>query len=103
MTSRRDFLGGAALSVIGLSLPLWVRSDFSEATAAPTRPTPGFLDLHRAPDSVMVQTATGDLRLTRTGGRWTNIGVVVTAAQLAGALRVQLSAPTLAVKRLHLR
>src|SRR3989442_8280500 len=75
-TSRREFLGGAALTVIGLSLPVSVASDFSETTA--TRPTLGFHDLHRVPDSVMVQTATDDLRLNRTGGRWTNGQVVVT-------------------------
>ena len=100
-TSRREFLGGAALTVIGLSLPVSVASDFSETTA--TRPTLGFHDLHRAPDSVMVQTATDDLRLNRTGGRWTNGQVVVTLTDLPGALRVQLSAPTVPIKRLHLR
>src|SRR6266550_2945748 len=57
-TSRREFLGGAALTVIGLSLPVSVASDFIETKA--TRLTLGFHDLHRGPDSVMVQTATGD-------------------------------------------
>ena len=98
-TSRREFLGGAALTVLGLSLP--VASGYSETT--PTRPTLGFHDLHRAPDSVMVQTATDDLRLDRTGGRWTNGPVVVTFVDLPGALRVQLSAPAVPIKRLHLR
>src|SRR5882724_10985630 len=55
-TSRREFLGGAALTVIGLSLPVSVASDFIETKA--TRLTLGFHDLHRGPDSVMVQTAT---------------------------------------------
>src|SRR3989449_9347012 len=100
-TSRREFLGGAALTVIGLSLPVSVASDFSETTA--TRPTPGFHDLHRAPDSVMVQTATGDLRLNRTGGRWTNGQVVVTVTDLPGARRVRLSAPAVPINRLDLR
>src|SRR5437868_10801152 len=100
-TSRRQFLGGTALTVIGLSLPLSVASDLSETTA--TQPSLGFCDLHRAPDSVMVQTATGDLRLDRTGTRWTNGQVVVTVTDLPGALRVQLSAPTVPIKRLHLR
>src|SRR2546426_12839360 len=65
-TSRREFLGGAALTVIGLSLPVSVASDFIETKA--TRLTLGFHDLHRGPDRVMVQTATGDLHLYRAGG-----------------------------------
>src|SRR5438105_15077433 len=100
-TSRREFLGGAALTVIGLSLPVSVASDFIETKA--TRLTPGFHDLHRGPDSVLVQTATGDLHLNRTGGRWMNGQVFVTLTDLPGALRVQLSAPTVPIKRLHLR
>jgi len=44
-TSRRAFLGGAALTVVGLSLPVSVASDFIETKA--TRLTLGFHDLHR--------------------------------------------------------
>src|SRR3989442_1054718 len=92
-TSRREFLGGAALTVIGLSLPVSVASDFSETTA--TRPTLGFHDLHRGPDRVMVQTATGDLHLNRTGGRWMNGQVVAQGISLwadvrSGGVGVQL-------------
>src|SRR5207237_10881923 len=100
-TSRREFLAGATLAVIGLSRPVSVAADFSETAA--TQRTPGFNDLHRMPDSVMVQIATGDLRLIRTGGRWTNGRVVVTVTDLLGALRVQLSAPAVPIKRLQLR
>src|SRR6058998_3772387 len=39
----------------------------------------------------------------RTAVRWTNGQVVVTLTDLPGALRVQLSAPTVPIKRLHLR
>lgn len=104
MSSRREFLKRAALSAAGLALPL-SGSVASGQTPSARVPAPsGFLDLHRAPDSVMVQAATGDLQLTReAGGRWTNNGVVVTATELRGALRVQLSAPAVAVKRMHLR
>ncbi|MGH7615674.1 MAG: hypothetical protein ACREPM_00425, partial [Gemmatimonadaceae bacterium] len=67
-------------------------------------PPRGFLDLHRAPNSVTVQSASGDLRLSRaSGGRWTNADVIVTTAERSDALAVQLSAPTTAMKRLHLR
>src|SRR2546429_3713045 len=52
-TSRREFLAGATLAVIGLSRPVSVAADFS-ATAATPR-TPGFNDLHRMPDSGIVE------------------------------------------------
>src|SRR5437870_13444047 len=55
-TSRRAFLGGAALTVIGLSLPVSVASDFIETTA--TRLTLGLHDLHRGPDRAMEQAPT---------------------------------------------
>jgi alpha-galactosidase len=104
MTSRREFLEQAALSAIGLSIPSSELPDLGLTVAAPMSAPRGFLDLHRAPDSVMVQTATGDLRLTRAAdGHWTTDGIVVTTAEQPGALRVELSAPALAIKRLHLR
>jgi alpha-galactosidase len=103
MTSRREFLERTALSAIGLSLPLRPLTDPGAAAAAHAPPR-GFLDLHRQPDSVLVQTATGDLQLTRDApGRWTSNGVAVTTAELRDVLRIQLSAPSRAVKRLHLR
>jgi alpha-galactosidase len=102
MTSRREFLERAALSAVALSLPVSVES--AETIAAPAPVPRGFLDLRRPPDSLMVQTATGDLRLTLgAGGRWVNNAVAVTTSEVPGALRVQLSAPTLAIKRLQLR
>jgi alpha-galactosidase len=104
MTTRREFLERSALSAIGLSLPIAGSAEPREPATAPPPPPRGFLDLHRSPDSVMLQTATGDLPLTRApGGRWTNGGSVVTVTERPGALRVALSAPTVPVKRLHLR
>ena len=50
-TSRREFLAGATLAVIGLSRPVSVAADFSETAA--TQRTPGFNDLHRMPVSVL--------------------------------------------------
>jgi alpha-galactosidase len=102
MTTRREFLEVAALSAAGLALPAGAGAGAPQATTN-RAPSPGFLDLHRAPDLVTAQTDTGDFRLVLSGDRWTNNGVVITTADRQGALRVQLSAPTVAVKRLHLR
>lgn len=96
MTSRREFLERTALAAVGLSLPVRLRTD----VAAPR----GFLDLHRAPDRVLVQTSTSDLRLTHQGaGRWSNGGVIVTTVEQGSATHVTLSAPSVAIKRIHLR
>src|SRR5207253_3661271 len=84
------------------SLPVSAASGLSKTTDN-IRPTPGFQDLHRAHNSVMAQTMTGDLHLIPMGRRWTNGQVVVTLTDLPVALRVQLSAPTVPIKRLHLR
>src|SRR5256714_10066726 len=103
MTSRRAFIEQAALSAIGLTLP--VSDTISLTPTATTPPRHGFLDLIRLPDRVLVQTATGDRPLRHDAGeRWTSDdGLVVTTAERAGALHVALSAPMVAVKRLHLR
>ena len=105
MTSRREFLERAAMSAMGVSLSASGLPDLTASVIAPSAPAPrGFLDLHRAPDTAMVQTATGDVRLTRApNGRWTGDGIVITTAEQPGALRVELSAPAVAVKRVHLR
>src|SRR5450759_3984635 len=104
MTSRREFLERAALSALALSLPIPGARPSGQTTSASSPAPRGFLDLHRAPDSVMAQTAAGDLRLTSAaGGRWTNNGVVVTTTERPGALHIELSAPAMAVTRLRLR
>lgn len=52
----------------------------------------------------MALTANGDVRLAlQSAGRWSSDGVTVTAVDVPGALRIQLSAPSTAIKRLHLR
>lgn len=104
MPSRREFLEGLTLPAIGLSLSVSESLGLGQATTATQAPR-SFLNVRRPPDSVMVQTATGDLPLTRAdGGNWTTPnGVVVTTAVRPASLRVQLSAPALAVKRLRLR
>jgi alpha-galactosidase len=101
LTSRREFVELAALSAAGLSLP---GLPFAHAAVAPHSRSKAFLDLRRPPDSVLVQTATSDHRLTRAaGGRWTSDEVVVTMVEQPGALHVGLFAPRVAVRRLHLR
>ncbi|MEP6729056.1 MAG: hypothetical protein ABJE10_00395 [bacterium] len=100
MTSRREFIEHAALVAAGISLP----SSNIIPHSAPLSPPRSFLDLHRAPDSVTVQAATGHLRLVHeSGGRWTNNGVVVTTAESRDAMRVSLASPALAIQRIHLR
>ena len=67
-------------------------------------PPRGFLDLHRPPDSVSAQTASGELRLTReTNGRFTSGGIVVTTTARGDAVSISLAAPAVAIKRVHLR
>jgi alpha-galactosidase len=104
MTSRREFLERTTLSAIAAALPVVRVPDGRDAALDVARPPRGFLDLIRAPDAVIVQTASGDRRPTReSGGRWTNEGIVVTTDERPGALHVALSAPNVAVTRLHLR
>src|SRR5256886_13042718 len=104
MTSRREFVERAAMSAIGLAVPLPAAAPPNVGPLA-TPPSRGFLDLLRPPDRVTLQTTAGDLALQHAAGeRWTNdSGLLVTTAVRAGALDVTLAAPTVAVKRLHLR
>lgn len=63
-----------------------------------------FLDIRRAPDVVTVQSDVGERRMfATTGGRWESGDVRVQIAEGSDGLRVQLSAPHTAVKRIHLR
>jgi alpha-galactosidase len=104
LTSRREFVERATLSGVGLLVPASAAIDVVARLRGSSAPR-GFLDLLRAPDAVMAQTANDDQSLDRaTSGRWTsNIGIVVTATEQPGSLRVALAAPTVAIKRLHLR
>ncbi len=105
MTSRRKFLKGSAVSALGLTLPLGTTGQEDEA-AAPSRTVPPstFFDVHRPPDSVLVQTEGGYVRLASgPDDRWRSGEVVVTLSEVRGALRVGLSAPSTPVSRVHLR
>src|SRR5258707_1361129 len=59
MTSRREFIGRTALAAAGLSLPSAPVAREATTAAAPRR----YLDIHRPPDRVTVQSATRDVRL----------------------------------------
>lgn len=102
MTSRREFLEHAALAAAGLSLPSALPPSVEASpSVAPPR---SYLDLRRAPDSVTVQAASRDLRLVRASeGRWTSEGITVTTTDHGDTMRVSLSSPVDAVKRIHLR
>jgi alpha-galactosidase len=94
MPSRRDFIENALYGAAGLAL----------VRPADSTPSRGFLDLGRPPDLVVMQGETGELRLdSSSSGHWAKNDVVVTTLPEGDALRVALSAPTTAVKRLHLR
>ena len=97
MTSRRQFLEQSALVAVGLSLPTPRPGALPTIEAAPR----GFIDLgHQGPDSVLVQTSAGDVRLVRdSNGKWSANGVTVTT----DGARVTLAAPGVAIKRIHLR
>src|SRR5689334_5315090 len=95
MTTRRDFLEKTALAAVGLALPV------PKGLGTPPR---GFLDVVRAPDGILVQTATGDVVLTSQGnGRWTNGAISVDTVQSRDALKVSLTSPGTPVKRIRLR
>ena len=97
MTSRRHFLQQTTGSIVASALP------FSHAVRNGT-PQDAFLDLGRGPDAVSVGTPAGDQQLLRAGnGRWNGDGVTVRMIEVPGALRVELTAPAVAVKRVGLR
>src|SRR4051812_36089665 len=95
MTSRREFIGKSALTAAGLAVSP------RGSSAVPPR---SLIDIRRSPDVIVVQTANTDQRLSSTSHeRWEGGGVVVSTTDVPGALRVQLDAPSVAVKRIHLR
>ena len=111
MPSRREFIEGAVVAAGGLVIPVLPAhppaTPLSATAAAPPLPppSPGFLDLIRPPDHVVAETGAGDILLTqRPAERWTSDrGVTVTTAPRAGALRVTLASPAVAISRIHLR
>jgi alpha-galactosidase len=100
-TTRRTFLGEAALSVVGLALaePAATRL-IRRRRLAPS----GFADLRREPDAVVAQLATGDVRLARgSDNLWTDQGMTVATRPRTDHLQLELRSPDRAVRRLHFR
>ena len=99
MTTRREFLETSV--ALAASAALGSARTRSELGSQSPR---GFIELRRAPDSVTVQTASADHRLTRDNGdRWADGDIVVVTTPGRMLLTVSLSSPTVAIKRLHLR
>ncbi len=97
MTTRRDFLQVSAGSLLASTLP--AAPPLHDADTPPT-----FLDLARGPDAVTVRTAAGNLQLSRAGTeRWEGHGITLRLVRVPGALRVELSAPAVAIIRVGLR
>ena len=94
--TRRDFLASAAVLAASPGLP--------SALRASSGPAPTYLDIHRSPDSITVQTAT-DYRALQAGanGRWEASRIAVTCTPSADTLRVTLAAPADGIQRVHLR
>lgn len=104
MTSRRDFLSQAAMAAAGASLTAPVVSALDQTRPPVSSSTPGFIDLHRQPDLVTALTTDREQQLSAAaGGTWSSGGVTVTATDVSGATRIQLSASSVGIKRLHLR
>lgn len=106
MTSRRDFLkqSGIAAGLLPILSGTVARTAGDPDRAAQSTPPGGLLDLRRPPDSVIVQTTAPDraLRLVREDRREDG-DIAVTIASIDDSLRVQLSSPSTAVRRLRLR
>jgi alpha-galactosidase len=106
MTSRREFLQRTTISAAGLWLPLTEGGGSPEpwTDTAPMGAPRSFVDVRRPPDSITVQTATGDQRLRSVGGgRWEGTDAAVSIVPVPGASRVDLSSPKTAVTRVRLR
>src|SRR5262245_16521367 len=105
MISRREFLERGSHLTAGLSIAGWARMGRHRAPLLQATSSLTFLDLMRPPDTVGIQTTSAADRALRAAGqaRWEDAGTIVTTSLNDGALRIQLSAPSTAVRRLRLR
>jgi alpha-galactosidase len=104
MISRRTFVGRSAAGLCGLSLPPTLLTLRGGGRDAPQAGGGSFVDLIRQPDAVVVRAADGEQRLTSAPqGRWDGVGVSVRVAEGPGALRIELTSPTVGIQRIGLR
>jgi len=104
MTSRRDFLSQTALAAAGAALTTPVVVAFDQTRVSAPSMATGFINLHRQPDLVTALTTDRELQLnSASAGTWSRGGVTVTVTDVPGATRIQLSAASVGIKRLHLR
>lgn len=102
-------MAASGVAATGLALPSVLKAEDAAATrhranVAPDAPLRGYVDLLRAPDLVMAQTAGGELRLSREAdGKFRNSDIAVSTLSNGVTLRVSLTAPSTAIKRIHLR
>jgi alpha-galactosidase len=104
MISRREFLERGSQLTAGLSAG-WEWMGRHRAAVLQAASSRTFLDLLRPPDTVSIQTTSAaerSLRLTRQD-RWEDAGTIVTTSLNDAALRIQLTSPSTAVRRLRLR
>lgn len=94
-----------AASGAALALPSLLNAEERGATRhIPNAPARGYVDLLRAPDSVVAQTANGEAKLARSpDGKFRNNDIVVSTLSNGVTLRVTLAAPATAIKRVHMR
>src|SRR5262245_28532862 len=104
MPTRREFLQQSAVAAAGVSLVGPLGLDNVPAAVQNTS-SRSFIDLHRQPDSVIVQLTPANERALRLGrgGRWEDAGVSVTITPAPDATSLTLEAPSTPVRKLRLR
>jgi alpha-galactosidase len=97
MTTRREFVASAAVSALAVALPARTRDG--------DREPPGFVNVTRPPDRVVVRTDARDVTLSRgPAERWSGEGGITADIEPgAGALHVRLASPTVPLRRIELR
>jgi alpha-galactosidase len=103
MLPRRAFIQQSA-AALGSSLLLPAFAPRASGARTGDAPPRGFVDLAHPPNTVTVQTATGNVTLgAGPNGRWDGAGVQVRTIPTSGALRVELAASSAHVKRIGMR
>lgn len=97
--SRRTFLRRAALGAAALTTPAAVVASVAPRADA----AGGFVDIRRDPDALFVETVDRVEPAERRSGEWQAGGATLVAERAGTALKVRLSAPDIAVKRIRLR